>query len=109
MGVMGSLYTFFLLQANQPTVKFFTLKDPDPEPSFVWFILNAFFFVGVVALVTLGLGIAFGGFRMWLLTKFPHNRLNGADEDSIVHTFRLNDLSSPSPSSSDEPGSLDVP
>jgi len=91
MAGMRPLLTFLLLQVNESTVEFFTLTDPDPEPSFVWFILNAFFFIGVVLVATFAVGIAFGGFRMWLLTKFPNNRFNGKDEDDVVHTFRLND------------------
>ena len=87
---MRSVLTFLLLQA-EPGVRFFTLTDPDPEPSLAWFVLNAFLLIGVALVITLGVGLAFGGFRMWLLEKFPHNKLNGVDEDDIVTTFRLND------------------
>jgi hypothetical protein len=78
-------------QTDQPGIKFYSLKDPDPEPSLAWFILNAFFFVGIVLAVVLGIGIAFGSFRLWLLERFPNNRFNGADENDVGRTFRLND------------------
>ncbi|HXV62663.1 MAG TPA: hypothetical protein VEK15_18330 [Vicinamibacteria bacterium] len=78
-------------QTAQPEIKFFNLKDPNPEPSLAWFILNAFFFVGVVLLVTIAVGFAFGSFRYWLLSKFPNNRFNGAPADDPVANFRLTD------------------
>jgi hypothetical protein len=77
------------VQTNQPGVKFFTLKDPDPEPGLAWYVLNAFFFVGIALLVMIGLGIAFGSFRYWLLEKFPNNRFNGVPDDDIGQTLRL--------------------
>ena len=72
-------------------IRYFTLKDPDPDPSLAWFILNAFFLIAVVLAVTLGIAIAFGGFRYWLLERFPNNRFNGAPADDLAQTFRLND------------------
>ena len=42
-------------------------------------------------LVTLGIGVAFGTFRVWLLERFPHNWFNGNPEDDPGETFRLND------------------
>ena len=86
---MGRVLDFLLLQATQPEIRYFTLKDPDPEPSIAWFILNAFFFIGVVLLITFAIGVAFGSFRYWLLEKFPYNKLNGADKEDLAHTFRL--------------------
>lgn len=88
---MRDLLAFFWAQTEQPAVRFFTLKNPDPEPSFVWVVLNTFFFIGVALLITLVIGIAFGGFRLWLLRRFPYNWLNGADKDDLAETFRLND------------------
>jgi len=88
---MGRILTFFLLQTSQPEIQYFTLKDPNPEPSYVWFILNTFFFIGILLLVAFSIGIALGGFRYWLLAKFPHNRFNGVEEDDLAQTFRLND------------------
>lgn len=78
-------------QASQGGVKFFTLKDPDPDPSLAWFILNAFFFVGIAILVMVALGFAFGSFRYWLLAKFPNNRFNGTPDDDFVQSLRLKD------------------
>lgn len=86
-----ALSLFLWAQTDQPGVKFYTLKNPDPEPSLAWFILNAFFFIGIVLAVVVGLGIAFGSFRLWLLEKFPNNRFNGAEEDDVGRTFRLTD------------------
>lgn len=76
---------------TQPEIKYYTLKDPNPEPSLAWFILNAFFLVAVVLGVTLAMGVAFGSFRLWLLSKFPNNRFNGAPADDPALTFRLSD------------------
>lgn len=78
-------------QANQPEIKFFTLKDPDPEPSLAWFILNAFFLVAVALAVTIAIGVAFGSFRFWLLEKFPHNPFNGVRKDEVMETLKLKD------------------
>ena len=88
---MERLWDALWVQATQPEIEYFRLTNPDPEPSFVWFILNAFFFIAVVLLVTLAIGVAFGGFRFWLLGKYPNNPLNGADEEDLAQTFRLND------------------
>lgn len=91
MRTMGRILDFLWIQATQPEIRYFTLKDPDPEPSIAWFILNAFFFIAVALTITLAIGVAFGSFRFWLLEKFPYNRLNGADKEDLSHTFRLND------------------
>ena len=88
---MERFSTFLLLQADQPGIRYFTLKDPDPEPSYVMFILSAFFFVAVAVAIAISLGVAFGGFRYWLLSKFPNNKFNGTDEEDLLHSFRLND------------------
>ncbi len=88
---MERVLAFLLVQANQPGIRYFTLKDPDPEPTYVWVILNAFFFIGVMMLVMISLGMVFGGFRYWLLAKFPNNRFNGTDEEDLLHSFRLSD------------------
>ena len=88
---MRNLLAFLWAQTEHPAIHYFTLTDPDPEPSFVWFILNAFYFVGTVAAVTFGIGLAFGGFRFWLLSKFPYNRFNGSDKDNPTNTFKLTD------------------
>ena len=83
--------TVLSAQSDQPGIQFYSLKDPNPEPSLAWFVLNAFFFVGVALLVVVCLGIVFGTFRLWLLEKFPNNRFNGAEEEDVSRTFRLND------------------
>ncbi len=88
---MRHVLAFLWTQTEQPVIRYFTLKNPDPQPPFVWFILNAFYFIGIVAAVTLVIGIVFGGFRFWLLSKFPNNRFNGADKDDLAKTFRLTD------------------
>ena len=86
---MNSLWLW--VQSTTPKIEYFTLENPNPEPSVVWVILNAFFFVAVVLLITMAIGVAFGGFRYWLLEKFPNNPLNGVEEDDLAQTFRLND------------------
>ena len=83
--------TLLLAQTDQPSIKFYSLKDPNPDPSLAWFILNAFFLVGVAILVVVCLGIVFGSFRLWLLEKFPNNRFNGVEKEDVSRTFRLND------------------
>ncbi len=84
------LVALFLQPAEQG-IRFFSLKDPEPEHGLAWFILNAFFFVAIALAVTLGIGIAFGSFRVWLLEKFPNNRFNGTPIDDPGETFRLRD------------------
>lgn len=91
MAHMRDVLAFLWAQTDQPAIRYFTLKDPDPEPSFVWVILNTFFFIGVALAVTLAIGVAFGGFRLWLLSKFPNNRFNGEDPEDLAKTFRLTD------------------
>ena len=88
---MRHVLAFLWAQTEQPVIRYFTLKDPDPQPSFVFFILNTFFFIGVVLLITMAIGVAFGGFRFWLLSKFPYNWFNGADKEDLTETFRLTD------------------
>jgi len=90
---MRHLFMFALLRAQteQPAIRYFTLKDPDPEPSFVWFIVHTFYFIGIVLAVAFVAGLAFGGFRFWLLSKFPYNWLNGANKEDPTETFRLTD------------------
>jgi hypothetical protein len=88
------LFALLSIVSGQPAdegIRYFNLKDPEPEPSLAWFILNAFFLIGVVLLAAIAVGIAFGGFRLWLLERFPHNRFNGAPEDEISQSFRLTD------------------
>jgi hypothetical protein len=86
-----ALPVLFALQPADDGIRYFSLKDPEPEHGLAWFILNAFFLIAVALLITIGLGIAFGGFRLWLLEKFPHNRFNGVPEDDPGETFRLSD------------------
>lgn len=88
---MRALWSFVWLQVNQPEVRYFTLKDPNPEPSLAWFILNAFILIAAMLATMVALGVAFGGFRFWLLSKFPHNWFNGEDEDDVTKTFKLTD------------------
>jgi hypothetical protein len=87
-----ALTLLFALQPAEEGVRFFSLKDPEPEHGLAWFILNAFFFVAIALAVTLSIGIAFGSFRVWLLEKFPHNRFNGTPNDDPGETFRLRDM-----------------
>jgi hypothetical protein len=89
--VTFALPILYALQPADDAVRYFSVKDPDPERMFAWFILNAFFFIAVALLITLGIGIAFGAFRVWLLEKYPHNRFNGVPEDDPGETFRLRD------------------
>jgi hypothetical protein len=87
------LAILFALQPADDGIKYFSLKDPEPERGLAWFVLNAFFLIAVALAVTLGIGIAFGSFRVWLLEKFPRNRFNGTPEDDPGETFRLRDPS----------------
>ncbi len=95
LGVVARVpYALALLFALQPAddgIQYFSMKDPEPERGFAWFILNAFYFIAVALLVALAIGIAFGGFRVWLLEKYPHNRFNGVPKDDPGETFRLRD------------------
>jgi ABC-type phosphate transport system permease subunit len=88
-----ALPVLFALQPAEDAVRYFSVKDPEPDPerTLAWFVLNAFYLIAVALVVTLGLGIAFGTFRVWLLEKYPHNRFNGVPEDDPGETFRLRD------------------
>ena len=89
--VPHALPLLYALQPPDDGIRFFSLKDPEPERGLAWFILNAFFLIAVSLAVTLGLGIAFGSFRVWLLEKYPHNRFNGSPPVDPAETFRLGD------------------
>jgi hypothetical protein len=86
-----ALPILFALQPADDGIRYFSLKDPEPERGLAWFILNAFFLIAVSLGVTVGLGLALGWFRVWLLEKFPNNRFNGVPEDDPGETFRLRD------------------
>jgi hypothetical protein len=86
-----ALPLLFALQPEDDGIRYFSLKDPEPERGLAWFILNAFFLIAVSLGVTVGLGLALGWFRVWLLEKFPNNRFNGVPEDDPGETFRLRD------------------
>lgn len=87
-----------LLLALQPAndgIRYFSLKDPEPQHGLAWFILNAFLLVAVALGATLLAGIAFGGFRWWLMEKFPRNRFNGAPEEPFSLSFPQDDPPKP--------------
>jgi hypothetical protein len=86
-----ALPLLFALQPSSDGIRYFSLKDPEPERGLAWFVLNAFLLIAVSLGVTLGLGLALGWFRVWLLEKFPNNRFNGVPEDDPGETFRLRD------------------
>lgn len=46
-----------------------------------------FFLVTIALAITVGIGIAFGSFRVWLLEEFPNNRFNGTPVDDPGETF----------------------
>jgi len=70
-----------LMVMQEPTVHFYSLRDPEPERGLAWFVLNAFLLVGIALAITIGLGIAFGAFRAWLIQKYPDNRFNGNGDE----------------------------
>jgi hypothetical protein len=79
-----------LVLAFQPAdggIRYFSLKDPEPQHGLAWFVLNAFLLVAVAVGATLLIGILFGGFRLWLLEKFPHNRFNGVPDEPFSLSF----------------------
>ena len=73
---MRHLFAFLWAQTDQPAIRYFTLTDPDPEPSFVWFILHTFYLIGIVLAVAFAIGIAFGGFRFWTRQTRPPTKLS---------------------------------
>lgn len=84
-GLLPLAWQMVLLQPPEEEIYYYNLVDPAPEPGLAWFVLNAFFYVAIVGLVTLGLGIFFGGFRVWLKERYPDNPFNGTrEEDSQV-------------------------
>jgi hypothetical protein len=98
--VARSLLASLLLLAFQSAndgVRFFSLKDPEPQHGLAWFILNAFFLVAVALGATLLMGIAFGGFRLWLLEKFPRNWFNGSPDEPFSLSFPRDEPTKPEP------------
>lgn len=89
--MIRAVLAFLQVQTAEPQIRFFNLTDPDPEPSIAWFILNAFLLVGAALGIMITFGFIFGGFRLWLLRRFPNNWFNGADKDDVSQTFRLTD------------------
>jgi hypothetical protein len=83
------------LQPGNDGVRYFSLKDPEPQHGLAWFVLNAFFLVAVALGATTLIGIAFGGFRWWLLEKFPNNRFNGAPDEPFSLSFPNEDPPKP--------------
>lgn len=67
---------------------FLDLTDP-PEPSFWVWMLSTFAFIGVVLLITLGLGASVGVFRIWILKRFPRNSLNGPEDEGMTRLHLL--------------------
>ena len=98
-----------LILAFQPPdggVRYFSLKDPEPQHGLAWFILNAFLLVAVALGATLLAGILFGGFRLWLLEKFPRNRFNGTPDEPFSLSFsNVGSGTGPRPSGEDPPES----
>jgi hypothetical protein len=95
-----SPFTAALLLAFQPAndgIRYYSLKSPQTEHGLAWFVLNAFVLVGVALGATLLLGIAFGGFRLWLLNKFPNNRFNGTPDEPFSLSFPRDDPVKPEP------------
>jgi hypothetical protein len=98
--VARSPFASALLLAFQPAndgIRYFSLKSSEPDHGLAWFVLNAFFLVAVALGVTLLVGIAFGGFRLWLLNRFPNNRFNGAPDEPFSLSFPREDLAKPEP------------
>ena len=75
----------FFQKIDESQVKFFLLSDSEPEKGYVWFILSAFYLVGVALAVTIIIGVAAGAFRVWLMTKYPNNRFNGSPKAANVY------------------------
>ena len=88
---------FIWAQTDQPAIRYFTLKDPDPEPSFVWFILNTFFFIGVILAVTIAIGVAFGGFPLLAVVEIPQQPLQRRRQRRSSHNVPPQRLNLPDP------------
>ncbi len=71
-----------LLLAVQPVpVEYFTLPDPDPPRGILFLVLESLAFAGALIGATVVLGVAFGIFRSWLLSRYPTNAFNGSGQD----------------------------
>ena len=78
------------LQPSESGVTFIDLVDPEPERSVAWFILRIFALIGVALLITMGVGAGAGFLRIWIMRRFPHNRLNGVEDEALTR-LHLND------------------
>lgn len=72
------------LQSQPDGVTFVALADAEPKPTFAWVILTTFALIGVVLLITTGIGVGTGLFRIWIRRRFPNNQLNGPDAEPLV-------------------------
>lgn len=97
--VLALLTRFPLLAAAlQPAndgIRYFSLKDPEPEHGLAWFILNAFLLVAVAVGIMVLVGVVFGGIRLWLLEKFPRNRFNGVPDEPFSLSFSKDEAPEP--------------
>jgi hypothetical protein len=99
------MVTLFALMSwvQSEGITFVDLSGND-EPSLSWLILSTFALIGVALLITIGIGAGIGFLRIWVLRRFPRNRLNGP-EDEVMTQLHLLDRSGsgakPDPSTSD--------
>lgn len=72
------------LQSTPGGVTFVDLTERRPEPTLAWLILSTFALIGVAVLITVGIGGGIGLLRIWIMRRFPHNRLNGLEDEAMI-------------------------
>lgn len=93
MASIQNLIAFVAVSSSMQSggITFVDLSKND-EPTLAWLILSTFALIGVALLLTIGIGAGVGFLRIWVLRRFPRNRLNGP-EDEVMTRLHLLDRS----------------
>ena len=87
------------VQSQQGGVTFIDITESEPEHGLVWVVLSTFALIGVALLITVGLGAMLGALRIWILRRFPGNRVNGPEYE-VLTRLHLHDRPGPDTQSS---------
>ncbi len=88
-----NIYVWLLwIQQQGQGITFVDLNKWDPQPTFFFFILVTFKFIGIALLVAAAIGAVGGLIRIWIRLRFPGNRLNGVDVE-VLTFLHLNEHS----------------
>jgi hypothetical protein len=77
------------VQTQQDGVTFINISPKEPQHNIAWVILSTFALIAIALLVTLGIGIGTGFFRIWIFKLFPGNKLNGPEYEPTTRLHLL--------------------